>query len=281
MSETIKKPPHKMSIKEMRRIAQTPEVSSRLDENWYLKRVSRKVSIFFSKFFLIIKMTPNQVTGLMIITGIAGSILFAFPSIILSILAFIVFQLWLILDCSDGEVARLSGKISLFGPYLDRLNHYITDIFLLASLGVKLYIITNNTLYLFLGTLLSLINIFSRLLFRSVSSTILEYRVYENYERKNLRENKNKNVKGIINLLRASTLIAAKIPIRRFFTATLEISFVFLIIGIFYHFYPITNIFIVLLYIYLTGNLLNIIMRFLYISLNFDKVVHQSITEKH
>lgn len=281
MSNTSITPPHKLSIKEMRRIAQSPEILARSEENWYGKRVSRKFSIYFTKLFLILKMTPNQVTWLMLFTGIAGAVLFAFPSITLSCIAFFVYQLWIIFDCSDGEVARLSGKKSLFGPYLDRINHFVTDIFLLSSLGVKLYIITNDTLYLFLGVLLSLINIFSRLLFRAVTSTVFEYKVYENYKAEEKIEEKTQSKKGVKSLIKSSVILASKIPIRRLFTATLEISFVFVVIGIFYHFYPITNMFLYLLYIYLAGNLLNVIMRFVFITLNFDKVVHQAITERN
>jgi phosphatidylglycerophosphate synthase len=226
-------------------------------------------------------MTPNQVTWLMLITGIVGGVLFAFPSIVLSCIAFFVFQIWIILDCSDGEVARISGKKSLFGPYLDRINHFVTDIFLLGSLGVKVYIITNDSLYLFLGALLSLINIFSRLVFRAVTSTVFEYKAYENYKVEDSEEKKVESKKGIMSLIKSLVILASKIPLRRLFTATLEISFVFVVIGIFYYFYPIANMFLILLYIYLAGNSLNVIMRFIFITLNFDKVVHQAITERN
>jgi phosphatidylglycerophosphate synthase len=41
----------------------------------------------------------------------------------------------LLLDCSDGEVARWTGRTSVTGVYLDRLGHYLVEAALLVALG--------------------------------------------------------------------------------------------------------------------------------------------------
>ncbi len=46
-------------------------------------------------------------------------------------------QLQLLLDCSDGELARWQGKLSAAGVYLDRLGHYLTETALPIALGIR------------------------------------------------------------------------------------------------------------------------------------------------
>ena len=41
--------------------------------------------------------------------------------------AFLLIQLQILLDCSDGEVARWQQRFSAKGIYLDRIGHYVTE----------------------------------------------------------------------------------------------------------------------------------------------------------
>ena len=50
---------------------------------------------------------------------------------------FLLIQLYLLFDCSDGELARYTGRFSAAGVYLDRMGHYIAEALLLAGLGVR------------------------------------------------------------------------------------------------------------------------------------------------
>ena len=49
----------------------------------------------------------------------------------------LLIQLQLLLDCSDGEVARWRKQFSPIGVYLDQLAHYSTEAAILAALGVR------------------------------------------------------------------------------------------------------------------------------------------------
>ena len=46
-------------------------------------------------------------------------------------------QLQLLLDCSDGEVARWRGQRSPTGVYLDRIGHWLTEAALPIALGIR------------------------------------------------------------------------------------------------------------------------------------------------
>lgn len=89
--------------------------------DYYTKTMSPFLSIWFVKH----KITPNSITIMMIISGIIGSILFSFPIITLKLTGGIFMHLWFILDCSDGEVARITKKFSQFGKELDFMAHII------------------------------------------------------------------------------------------------------------------------------------------------------------
>ena len=51
--------------------------------------------------------------------------------------AFLLIQLQILLDCSDGEVARWQGRFSAKGIYLDRIGHYVTEAALPIALGIR------------------------------------------------------------------------------------------------------------------------------------------------
>lgn len=69
--------------------------------------------------------TPNQVTFAAIVVGVIGGVLFT-PGVNPWLFAgALVFQLSQILDCVDGQLARLTGKSSDFGRLLDGAGDYI------------------------------------------------------------------------------------------------------------------------------------------------------------
>src|SRR3989338_9026296 len=88
--------------------------------------VSVKVGILFSKFGL----TPNQWTLLSILPAIAA-FYFLFQQQFLVAAAFFIFAGFL--DFVDGSVARVTGRVSKFGAYLDTVvDRYIEFLVLLG-----------------------------------------------------------------------------------------------------------------------------------------------------
>lgn len=150
------------TIRELRDICQVPVLNSP-GENWYGKRVSRKVSIYFTWIFLKLGLTPNQVTLLHILSGVSGALLLLRDDIISIVAAVVLLQLWLIFDCSDGEVARYTKKYSDKGIYLDYLGHYLFNPFIFLPMAVIFYREYTFSWAMLLGALLLLASIFKRL----------------------------------------------------------------------------------------------------------------------
>ena len=95
-------------------------------------------SPFVTKLMLKLNVIPNQVTIFMIISGIIGAFIFSLPNIFLKLIGIIFIYLWYLLDCSDGEIARIKKKYSLFGKELDYLAHFINHPLFVISFAVSI-----------------------------------------------------------------------------------------------------------------------------------------------
>jgi len=81
--------------------------------------------------------TPNAVTGAMIVVGVLAAAALSVPGLATAVLAALLIQLQILLDCSDGELARWRRQFSPAGIYLDRFGHYFTETLLPIGLGVR------------------------------------------------------------------------------------------------------------------------------------------------
>ena len=80
---------------------------------------NRTVSRLFTKLFLLLGCSPNVVTVVATLVGLAAAAGFAFGTYAAGIVAALLFQLAAVIDCCDGEVARLTFTESPFGARLD------------------------------------------------------------------------------------------------------------------------------------------------------------------
>jgi len=126
------------SLAEVRAKGQPPEVLARLnDEHWFGRLYMRKLSPYATAVFARLGWSPNAVTVCFMISGVAAGVLAAVPGWPAAVGVALLIQLYLLFDCSDGELARLTGRFSATGIYLDRMGHYIAEALLLAGLGVR------------------------------------------------------------------------------------------------------------------------------------------------
>ena len=95
------------------------------------RHFNRKISTRISAF-LVNKLTPNQMTAISFLVGIASALV-AFIDIRLGGL---IYQLSSILDGCDGEIARASLKTSKLGGYIDSMLDRFVDFIFLAVLAI-------------------------------------------------------------------------------------------------------------------------------------------------
>ncbi|MGW4792520.1 CDP-alcohol phosphatidyltransferase family protein [Nonomuraea sp. NPDC004297] len=124
------------SVAELRQVAQPPgHLERRNGEHWAGVLYMRRLSIYVTWLFTKTSVTPNQLTWIMTVAGVAAGFALALPGLWAAVLAALLIQVYLLLDCSDGELARWTGKTSLAGVYLDRVGAYFAEAAVLAGLG--------------------------------------------------------------------------------------------------------------------------------------------------
>src|SRR3954467_12922125 len=126
------------SVAELRAATQPPSIFARNSgEHWGGRLYMRRVSPHLTRLLLRAGLSPNTVTALMIVDGLAAAALLSVPGLLPAIGAVLLIQLQLLLDCSDGEVARWRGMSSPVGIYLDRIGHYATETAIPIALGIR------------------------------------------------------------------------------------------------------------------------------------------------
>ena len=126
------------SISELRAVTQPAELLNRANaEHWAGRLYGRRVSAYLTRLALRLGLSPNAVTGVMIVVGLAGAVVLAIGGWWPALAGFLLIQLYLVLDCVDGEVARWTGKTSAVGIYLDRLGHYLVEGAVLIAIGIS------------------------------------------------------------------------------------------------------------------------------------------------
>jgi phosphatidylglycerophosphate synthase len=123
---------------EFRAVVQPPGLLDRNSgEHWAGRLYIRRVSPYLTRLFAATPITPNGVTWLMLVVGLAAAGVLTLPGIVPPLAAFALIQLQILLDCSDGELARWLERRSPAGVYIDRLAHWVTEAALPIALGIR------------------------------------------------------------------------------------------------------------------------------------------------
>lgn len=151
----------KPSVAELRPVVHPPGVKDRRSgEHWAGRLYMRELSLRIDRHLVLTRVTPNQLTYLMTAFGVLAAPALLVPGITGAVLGVLMVQLYLLLDCVDGEVARWKQQFSLSGVYLDRVGAYLTDAAVLVGVGMRAADLWGDGridwLWAFLGTLAAL-----------------------------------------------------------------------------------------------------------------------------
>lgn len=92
--------------------------------------------------------TPNAITILSIFVGIGGASLFFFDPLWMNALGILLLICANILDCVDGQLARLTGIKSEWGRILDGLAGDFWFITLYIAIASRMYILTGHWIFI-------------------------------------------------------------------------------------------------------------------------------------
>lgn len=128
----------KPSIAELKAATQPPAIFERNSgEHWAGRLYVRRLSPYATRIFLRLGFSPDAVTWLFVFAGVAAAVVLSLEGTLAAVGAFLLIQLQILLDCSDGEVARWQQRFGVRGIYLDRVGHYVTEAALPIALGIR------------------------------------------------------------------------------------------------------------------------------------------------
>lgn len=128
-------------ITEYRNSLKTIEIEEVLDLIFY-----RPLAFFFVKVIYRTNLTPNQITLAAMIIGLIGSVFFIYNTHTALILAGVLLIIYDVLDCADGQLARLKKNGTPVGRILDGMADYVVTIFAYIAIGIGLSLDSENAL---------------------------------------------------------------------------------------------------------------------------------------
>ena len=141
-----------MTLRAVRELAR-----KRPEQEFFLNRLyGAHVSPFFTVVCLRLGLTPDQVTIVGAAFGAFGVAMLFLPLGWWTLAGVIALQVGYVLDFSDGQVARLTGRTSAAGSYLDWLTHFYIPVGAALAVAASLAWATGAFVYLVLGALAAL-----------------------------------------------------------------------------------------------------------------------------
>jgi phosphatidylglycerophosphate synthase len=102
------------------------------------KYFNRPLGRFFSKVLVHTPITPNQVTVVSMLIGLVSAYFFAAGHHAAGILGALLLQLSALVDCVDGDLARVAFKESPLGKWLDIVLDQVVHVAVFAGIAVGL-----------------------------------------------------------------------------------------------------------------------------------------------
>lgn len=121
-------------------------------DKFWTRRISRPLSSIIVYLIKNTAITPNQITiSSYLITIISGFVFVFCRTYGGLIAATLIYQLAFVLDCADGQLARIKNIQSKIGDSLDSLFDGAKALIILTAVSLRLFFIHQNSLYLILG----------------------------------------------------------------------------------------------------------------------------------
>jgi phosphatidylglycerophosphate synthase len=122
-------------------------------DGWVDRYLNRRLSSWFSRCFVRMPLTPNQVTLIACAIGLLAAFGFAHGSWVSGVVGALLLQWSAVIDCCDGEVARLKFLESTSGYYLDITCDNIVHVAVFVGIAWSAYQQLGYTHVLLLGGL--------------------------------------------------------------------------------------------------------------------------------
>jgi phosphatidylglycerophosphate synthase len=139
--------------------------------------VTRFLSYPLAWLFLRLGIGANIVSYASILVVMTGVALLCMDSSITRLCGVILIEFWMVLDCVDGNIARVTKRSSPLGSMIDAFSGYYAFAFVFLGVGTAAYMVdpAQNALWIFLGAVASISSILPRLMTQKRRNIIATY----------------------------------------------------------------------------------------------------------
>lgn len=167
-----------MTYKEIYDIAMP--VAKRKEErlNIWVTIAVRPLSVFLIKPLINSKVKPTTITKISVLSSVIGFFFLALShSLVYSLIGWLFFFIWAVLDGVDGNLARCTNQCSPLGDLWDTMGGYAAMVLMYFGAGiaafhdVNIYDYIQTPYYLVLGGATAIMSIFPRLVLHKKKSS--------------------------------------------------------------------------------------------------------------
>lgn len=202
----------KYSMKEILK-SYTPE--KRKQSSIWARIFSRPLSFPLTYIFINLGISANLMSVISVVEVIIACIFILIGGKLL-IPGVILYVLWHVLDCCDGNIARVKKTSSYAGEFFDAVSGYTAPAFIFLSVGVAAYRTTPFSdmafWFIVLGAIASLSDILGRLIYQKY--VVTEYRIGLINTEGNIDDTRNSSKIHLIDMcIRNMTYSSAFMPL--------------------------------------------------------------------
>lgn len=170
-----------MTYKEIYDIAMPPAKRREEKLNIWVTVAVRPLSVLLIKPLINYRIIPTTITKASILSSCIGFALLSFShSIMISLIAWLFFFIWAVLDGVDGNLARCSNQCSPLGDLWDTTGGYAAMVLMYFGAGIaafhdyNVYDFMEPSYYLIIGGATAIMSIFPRLVLHKKKSSGIE-----------------------------------------------------------------------------------------------------------
>ena len=131
----------------------------------------RPIAHVLTPFFYNRGWSANQVSAMRTVVAAIGVGLLTIPGYASAVIAAAIFYAVFILDCVDGNIARLRGQASFFGKFVDGLADFIFVLAGPVAAGIAIWWQDSSSPFLLLGALCTIVSVSSQMVRSRLSFT--------------------------------------------------------------------------------------------------------------
>ena len=171
----------------------------------WVKLVVRKVSFLFTFVFINCGCSAWGASIISIFVAVVGCAFLGLNSTLFRFFGVVLIEIWLVLDCVDGNIARVKKTSSEMGEFIDALSGYYITGFVYLFVGVAAF----NTTSLFheyalwmliLGAISTVAGLLSRIIHQKYTYSMMVINERKGTTKNELPENEVENKKSLEHL---------------------------------------------------------------------------------